>query len=85
MKKVICLFIVLFTTTICLGQTKKKVATKPKDIDRDANYKLDSLSKVYKMRIYSYGTIREDGVTRHFVTYIEGNELKEKIIPKPVK
>lgn len=76
---------VVFTTTISLGQTKKKVETKPKNIDRDANFKLDSLSKVYKMKIYSYGTVTEDGVTRHFVTYIEGKELKKKIIPKPVK
>lgn len=85
MKKVICLLMVVFTTTICLGQTKKKVVAKQKDIDRDANFKIDSLSKVYKMKIYSYGTITEDGVTRHFVTYIEGNELKEKLIPKPVR
>ncbi len=68
-----------------MGQTKKIVEAKSKNIVRDANFKLDSLSKVYKMKIYSYGTITEDDVTRHFVTYTEGNELKEKIIPKPVK
>lgn len=68
-----------------MGQTKKIVEAKSKNIVRDANFKLDSLSKVYKMKIYSYGTITEDGVTRHFVTYTEGNELKEKIIPKQVK
>lgn len=87
MKNGICLLMVVFTTTICLGQTKKEVETKlkPKDFDRDINAKLDSLSKVYKMKIYSYGTITEGGITRHFVTYIEGNEIKEKIIPKPVK
>jgi hypothetical protein len=85
MKKGICLLIVVLIASTCLAQTKKKIENKPKDMERDANYKLDSLSKVYKMKIYSYGTIREDGVTRHFVTYIEGNELKEKRIPKPVK
>lgn len=77
--------IILLTSSLSVGQIKKKVDTKPKNIDRDANFKLDSLSKVYKMKIFSYGTITEDGVTRHFVTYIEGNELKEKIIPKPVR
>jgi hypothetical protein len=85
MKKGICLLIVMLTTSISSGQTKKKIETKPKDIDKGINFKLDSLSKVYKMIIYSYGTITEDGVTRHFVTYIEGNKLKEKIIPKPVR
>jgi hypothetical protein len=37
------------------------------------------------MKIYSYGTVSDDGIPRHFVGYIEGNELKKKIIPKPVK
>ena len=85
MEKVICLLIVVLTTSISLGQTKKKVETRPKDLDRDINYKLDSLSKVYKMKIYSYGTISDDGITRHFVGYIEDGELKKKIIPKSVK
>jgi hypothetical protein len=91
MKKVICLLMVVFTTTICLGQNKKKIETKPKDFDRDINFKLDSLSKVYKMKIYSYGTLSdEDSITKqlvtiHFVGYIEGGELKKKIIPKPVR
>ena len=85
MKKVICLLLVVLTSTICLGQTKKKTESKTKDIDKGINFKLDSLSKVYKMKIYSYGTITSDGVTQHFVGYIEGDELKKKYIPKPVK
>lgn len=85
MKNYFYFLIILLTSSLSVGQIKKKVDTKPKNIDRDANFKLDSLSKVYKMKIFSYGTITEDGVTRHFVTYIEGNELKEKIIPKPVR
>jgi hypothetical protein len=37
------------------------------------------------MKIYSYWTVSdEDGAIRHFVRYIEGGELKKKIIPKPV-
>ena len=85
MRKVICLLFVVITSTICFGQTKKVKENKPKDIDKGINFKLDSLSKVYKMEIYSYGTITRDGVTQHFVGYIEGGELKKKIIPKPVK
>ena len=86
MRNVICLLIVVLTTSISLGQTKKKMESKPKDIDRDINFKLDSLSKVYKMKIYSYGTVSdEDGITRHFVGYIEDGELKKKTIPNPVK
>ncbi len=86
MRNVICLLIVVLTTSISMGQTKKKIESKPKDMERDINYKLDSLSKVYKMKIYSYGTVSdEDGILRHFVGYIEGGELKKKIIPKPVK
>ncbi len=37
------------------------------------------------MQIYSYGTKTRDGVTQHFVGYIEGVELKKKIIPKPIE
>ena len=86
MRKVIYLLLVLLTSTICLGQTKKDKENKPKEIDKGINFRLDSLSKVYKMKIYSYGTVSdEDGIIRHFVGYIEGGELKKKIIPKPVK
>lgn len=91
MKKCICLLMVVFTTTICFGQAKKKFEGKPKNTDRDINFKLDSLSKVYKMKIYSYGTVSdEDSITKqfvtiHFVGYIEGGELMKKIIPKPEK
>jgi hypothetical protein len=86
MRKVIYLLIVVLTTSISLGQTKKKIESTPKEMEKDINSKLDSLSKVYKIKIYSYGTVSdEDGITRHFVGYIEGNELKKKIIPKPVK
>ena len=85
MKNYFYFLILLFTTSLSVGQTKKKVETKHNNMERDANYKLDSLSKVYKMKIYNYGTITEDGVTRHFVTYLKGNELVEKRIPKPVK
>ncbi len=90
MRKVICLLF-FFTTTISLSQTKKKLESKHKEIDRDINFKLDSLSKVYKIKIYSYGTVSDldsitkQFVTKHFVGYIEGGELKKKIIPKPVK
>jgi hypothetical protein len=86
MRKVICLLFVVITSTICFGQTKKFKGNKPKEIDKGINFRLDSLSKVYKMKIYSYGTISdEDGIPRHFVGYIEGGELKKKIIPKPVE
>ena len=91
MRKVICLLVFVFPTTISLGQTKKKIESKSKNIDRDINFNLDSLSKVYKMKIYSYGTVSDfDSITKkfvikHFVGYIEGGELKKKIIPKPVK
>jgi hypothetical protein len=85
MRKVICLLIVVLTTSICMGQTKKKFETKPTDIDKGINFKLDSLSKVYKMKIYSYGTVSDDGITRHFIGYIEDGELKKKYITTPVK
>jgi hypothetical protein len=85
MRKVICLLFVVITSTICFGQTKKVKENKPTDIDKGINFKLDSLTKVYKMKIYSYGTITDNGITRHFVGYIEGDELKKKYIPMPVK
>jgi hypothetical protein len=84
MKKCVYLLMFVFTTTICLGQTKEKVETKPKDLEIDIKFKLDSLSKVYKMKILSYGTITRDEVTRQRVGSGECNEIKKKYIPKPV-
>ena len=85
MKKCICLLMVVITTTICLGQTKKKVETKPKNLDRDINYKLDSLSKVYKVHVVSYGSTFECGKWKHSIFYNQGTELKEKEIPNKVR
>ena len=55
------------------------IESKPKDMKGILILNYIQLSKVYKMKIYSYATVSdEDGTIRHFVGYIEGGELKKK-------
>lgn len=84
MKKCICLLMVVFTTTICLGQAKNNSLKGKSFKERDVVFKCDSLSKVYKVNVVSYKSVFQDGKMKHFICYGEGTELKEKEIPKPV-
>ncbi len=85
MKKGICLFIVVFTTTICAGQIKKNESKKTTFKESDVIFKCDSLSKVYNLNVVSYKSVFQDGKMRHFICYGAGHELKEKEIPNKVK
>lgn len=85
MKNGIGLLIVVLTTTICLGQTKKNESKKTTFKESDVIFKCDSLSIVYKVKVVGYKSVFHDGKIRHFICYGEGNELREKEIPKKVK
>ena len=85
MKKCICLLMVVFTTTICFGQTKKKESKKSNFKERDVIFKCDSLSRVYKVNVVSYKTVTDNGVTKYFICYYGKNGLLDKEIPKPVR
>ena len=85
MKNGICLLMVVLTTGICIGQTKKKESKKTTFKESDVIFMCDSLSKVYKVNVVSYKSVFQDGKIKHFICYGDGIELKEKEISKKVK
>jgi hypothetical protein len=60
MKNLSCIFFMLLSIEI-FSQEKKEIQ-KIKDIDKEANRVIDSLSKVYKVKIYSTKKERLNGV-----------------------
>jgi hypothetical protein len=78
MKKLIILS-ALFIGIISFGQTPPK--KKPqKDIDKEANRVLDSLSKVYKVKICSIKKERLNGIVTTSIGYSKNGELVYKVI-----
>jgi|688.fasta_scaffold1216334_2 hypothetical protein len=76
MKKLLLLS-VLFIGTLSFGQTKPKT----KDVDKEANVYLDSLSKVHKVKICSIKEVRLNGVITTSIGYSDKNgDLVYKII-----
>jgi hypothetical protein len=75
MKKLF-LLLLLFVGTLTFAQTKPKT----KDIDKDANVLLDSLSKVYKVRVNSIFIESYNGMTTTSISYVKNKELIYKII-----
>jgi hypothetical protein len=84
MKKCICLLMVVFTTTICLGQAKNNSLKGKSFKERDVVFKCDSLSKVYKLDIVSYKSVSSNGIIKHFICYYGKSGLLEKEISKRV-
>ncbi len=81
------LILTLFFSVVCSAQksNKNQGGESTKRL-RDVVYKCDSLSKVYKKDVVSYGTITNcEGITYHYISYSEGRELKKLKIPKPVR
>ena len=66
----------LFIGTLTFSQTKPKT----KDIDKDANVLLDSLSRVYKVRVNSIFIETYHGETTTSISYIKNEELIYKVI-----
>jgi hypothetical protein len=75
MKKLFLLSVLLIGT-LSFGQTKPK----EKDIDKEANVYLDSLSKVHKVKICSIKVERLNGVVTTSIGYSKNGELVYKII-----
>ena len=75
MKKLFLLSVLLIGS-LSFGQTKPKT----KDVDKEANVYLDSLSKVYKVKICSIKVERLNGVITTSIGYTKNGELAYKII-----
>ena len=78
MKKLIILS-ALFIGIISFGQTPPK--KKPqKDIDKEANRVIDSLSKVYKVNVVSILVETYNGVTKTSIAHVKNKQLVYKVI-----
>ena len=75
MKKLF-LLTVLLIGTLTFSQTKPKT----KDIDRDINVLLDSLSKVYKKKVFSIMKITENDTIKTYISYEKDNKLTYELI-----
>jgi hypothetical protein len=75
MKKLFLLSLLL-VGTLSFSQTKPKT----KDIDKEANVLLDSLSKVYKVKVQSIMEETYNGVTTTSISYVKDKKLVYKII-----
>lgn len=64
---------------VTFSQEKKEIQ-KIKDIDKEANRVIDSLSKVYKVKIYSIKKERFNGVVTTSICYGKNGELVYKVI-----
>jgi hypothetical protein len=68
--------LLLLVGTLSFSQNK----TKTKDIDKNANVLLDSLSKVYKVRVNSIFIESYNGETITSISYVKNRELIYKVI-----
>jgi len=75
MKKLFLLSLLL-VGTLSFSQTKPK----EKDIDKESNVLLDSLSKVYKVKVQSIMEETYNGVTTTYISYVKDKKLVYKII-----
>ncbi len=78
MKNLTCIFFMLIS--IVTFSQEKKETQKIKDIDKEANRVIDSLSKVYKVKIYSIKKERLNGVVTTSICYGKNGELVYKVI-----
>jgi hypothetical protein len=78
MRKLTYIFIMFFS--IVTFSQEKKTTPKTKDIDKEANRVLDSLSKVYKVKICSIKKERLNGIVTTSIGYSKNGELVYKVI-----
>ena len=79
MKKLLLLLFLIGTLT-SVAQVKSKSEPKEKDIDRDINVLLDSLSKVYKKKVFSIMKITENDTIKTYISYEKDNKLTYELI-----
>jgi hypothetical protein len=75
MKKIFLLSVLLIGS-LSFGQTKPKT----KDVDKESNVYLDSLSKVHKVKIYSILVETMNGVKTTSIAYDKNGKLAYKVI-----
>ena len=76
MKKYIFISTFLIGTLTSFGQVKPK----KKDIDKESNVVIDSLSKVYKVKVQSYMVETYNGIIQTSISYVKDKKLVYKVI-----
>ena len=76
MKKIFILSVILMGTVATFGQEKSKV----KDIDVDINVKLDSLSKIYHVKVGAIIVETYPNLRITSITYVKNGKLLNKVI-----
>ena len=71
MKKLIFFSTFLIGTLTSFGQVKAK----EKDIDKESNVVIDSLSKVYKVKVQSYMVETYNGIKQTSISYVKDKKL----------
>ena len=76
MKKLIFFSTFLIGTLTSLGQ----VQSKKKDIDKDANVLMDSLSKVYNKKVFYLIKITQNDTIKTYIAFAKENQLTYELI-----
>jgi hypothetical protein len=71
MKKLFFISTLLIGTLTSFGQVKPK----KKDIDKESNVVIDSLSKVYKVKVQSYMVETYNGIKQTSISYVKDEKL----------
>jgi hypothetical protein len=78
MKKLFVLLLSLISV-LTFSQEKKKTP-KSKDLDKEVNLSLDSLSKVYNKKVLVVKTFVENDTLKRYIGYIKNDELFHELI-----
>ena len=70
----------LFITSLVLLSVSLFSQTKIKDIDKDVNSKLDSLSKVYNLKVTGCTVMTRSGVRTTYIEYVKNHKTIKKTI-----
>jgi hypothetical protein len=72
----------IFISTFLIGTLTSfgQVKPKKKDIDKESNVVIDSLSKVYKVKVPSYMVETYNGIIQTSISYVKDKKLVYKVI-----
>jgi hypothetical protein len=76
MKKLIFISAFFIGTLTSFGQVKPK----KKDIDKDANVLMDSLSKVYNKKVFSLMKVTKHDTIKTYIAYAKDDKLTYELI-----